>query len=62
MTPFLRTRERLPVEAASLLVHLLAAHILKWQEPISATNELLRFIGENLRKMSSSHQAPSSVL
>ena len=61
MTPFLQTRERLPVEAASLLV-LMAAQVLKWQEPISATNELLRFIGESLRKISSSHQAPSSAL
>ena len=51
MIPFQETRERLPVAAASLLVKL-AADLLKWQDPVSATADLLRFLVTSMAESS----------
>jgi hypothetical protein len=55
--PFQEARERLPVAAASLLVKL-AADLLKWQDPVSATVELLRFTAVGIRRIFFTHRAP----
>jgi hypothetical protein len=55
--PFQETRERLPVAAASLLVRL-AADLLKWQEPVSATADLLRFLVTGIRRIVLNHRTP----
>jgi len=57
VTAFLGTRERLHSGAASLLV-VLAAQLLKWQDPVSAARGLLQIIGLGIRKIISNHQSP----
>ena len=57
MIPFQWTRERLPSVAASLLVKL-AADLLKWQDPASATADLLRFLVTSMRRVVLNHRAP----
>ena len=57
MIPFQETRERLPVAAASLLVKL-AADLLKWQDPVSATADLLRFLVTSMRRVILNHRTP----
>ena len=57
MIPFQGTRERLPVAAASLLVKL-AADLLKWQDPVSATADLLRFLVTSMRRVILNHRTP----
>jgi hypothetical protein len=50
VTPFLGTRGRLHTAAASLLV-VLAAELLKWQDPVTRVSEILRFPKAGTRKM-----------
>lgn len=54
MTPFLGTRGRLHTAAASLLV-VLAAELLKWQDPVRRASEILRFPKADARKMIASN-------
>jgi hypothetical protein len=60
VTPFLGTRGRLHSHAVSLLV-VLAALFLKWQDQVSAANELLQFLAPGMRKIISNHQTPLRV-
>jgi hypothetical protein len=55
--PFLGTRERLHSGAASLLV-VLAAQLLKWQDPLSAASRSLQFLAPGMRKIISNHGTP----
>jgi hypothetical protein len=55
--PFQWTREGLSAVAASLLVKL-AADLLKWQEPVTATIDLLRFLSPSGRRIILNHRAP----
>ena len=57
MIPFTETRERLPAAAASLLVKI-AADLLKWQDPVSATADLLRFLVSSIRRIILNHRTP----
>ena len=50
MTPFLGTRGRLHSAAASLLV-VLAAELLKWQDPVTRVSEILPFLMTGARKI-----------
>jgi hypothetical protein len=50
VTPFLGTRGRLHTAAASLLV-VFAAELLKWQDPATRANEILRFLKSSTGKM-----------
>jgi hypothetical protein len=50
VTPFLGTRGRLHTAAASLLV-VLAAELLKWQDPVTRVSEILRFLQSSTSKM-----------
>jgi hypothetical protein len=55
--PFQWTREGLSAVAASLLVKFAAA-LLKWQEPVTATNDLLQHIVRSVRRIILNHRAP----
>ena len=57
MTPFLETRERLRSGAASLLV-LVAAQLLKWQDPVRAASEALQFVAAQRREIPANPQTP----
>jgi hypothetical protein len=54
--PFQRTREGLSVVMASLLVKF-AADLLKWQDPVTATIDLLRFLATSGRRIILNHRA-----
>ena len=60
MTPFQGTRGRLRCGAASLLV-VLAAQLLKWQDPVSAVTGLLHFFALGVRKFVANPQTPLST-
>jgi hypothetical protein len=55
--PFQETRERLPAAAAPLLVKI-AADLLKWQDPVSVTADLLRFLVSRISRMVLNHRTP----
>ncbi len=57
MTPFLAMKGRLHSGVASLLV-VLAAQLLRWQDPVSAARKLLQFLALAIRGIISNHQTP----
>lgn len=60
MTPFLGTRGRLHSAAASFLV-ILAAELLKWQNPAARASEVLPFLALGTPKTIANHQASFST-
>lgn len=60
MTPFLGTRGRLQSAAASLLV-MLAAELLKWQNPAASASEIFPFLALGARKTLINHVASLSL-
>jgi hypothetical protein len=57
VTPFDQARGRQHNAAASLLV-ILAAQLLKWQNPATACGELLKSLALTAREFFASEQAP----